>query len=219
MDESIYTFNTVALGFLLPTHSKHTKISKGSLPASVYRQPFKSPLAFSWSKAFGSSTLPGGGQERAGSHTRQPGDTAANPLSLETDACYYCALPCSGIYCCVPLPWKVEPTGTKERLDFGRVCPLPWRGQDRTPFTQSLCGKNSGELPSVGGVSVGRKSLLPWPPLLLLIPLNSARPSPPQVHFSKGNRSFLWLSLGRGRRKAGEEKSPPGGHSLATTHK
>lgn len=70
------------------------------------------------------------------------GEQASAP-SLETDACY-CSLPHSGIYCFVPLPWKVEPPGTEERIGFGRVCPLPWRGQDRTPFTQSLCGKNSG---------------------------------------------------------------------------
>lgn len=74
-----------------------------------------------------------------------------------------------------------------------------------------------GKCQIVGGVGVGRKSLISYPPLLLLIPLNSTQHLPLQVHFSKRSKTILGLSLGTGRRKAEEENSPLGGHSLATT--
>lgn len=93
------------------------------------------------------------------------GEQASTP-SLETDACYG-SLPHSGIYCCVPLPWKVERDCGEARLWEGVSFALA--GSRQNPLHPESVARIQGKCQTVGGVGVGRKSLISDPPLLLLI--------------------------------------------------
>lgn len=129
----MYTFNTAAPGVLLPTHSsKHTKIPKApSQP--VFRCSLSNPL------------LPLVGQKLSGLAPFLEGNKVLVPTlgspgnrlgpHMETDALYR---PCPVRYvllCSFPL----EGGACREaRLDFGRLYPLPWRGQDNPLHPESM---------------------------------------------------------------------------------
>lgn len=217
MDKSLYTFNTAALGFLLPTPFFKTYKNIQRLPPNQSIGSLSdSLLPLVGQKLSGLTPFLKGNKKELVPTLGSPGEQQAIAPSLETDACY-CSLLCSGNCCCVPLPWKVEPTQTEERLDFGRVCPLPWRGQDRTPFTQNLMWQEFSESAKLWAELelVGNRSYL-----FLFIPLNSAQHFPScRSTPLKGTKVFWGQVLSRGRRKAGGQNSPWGDHSLATTHK
>lgn len=141
------TFSFFSLTLLFQTY---TKISEGSSQPSVYRQPFKSLFPLVGQKPAGTTPFQDGRAGKSwGPHLAALGSIWGRAWSPKAGAC--CPFFSSHMGMCSllhgRLSEKTERAVREVKLDLGRVCPLPWRGQNRPFFTHILCCKNSEKVP------------------------------------------------------------------------
>lgn len=108
---------------------KHIQKYLKAPPTPCLQAAFQILLSLSWSKACGRHTLQEGRGDKSGAPPLRPG--GAGPLPLHG-------------HMALQLSERAEPARRSELRPW-EVRPV--RGQDGTPFTQSLCGKNSEKVP------------------------------------------------------------------------